>query len=160
MNGSLYSHDLTNGYYTDIVPVYRNNDSSKFTPHSTNIYLRHSYAPSTHEHLHLKQEKQSSSINQRHAYRISLQQQQQSNLDKYNFKNRKSPSSIAYYDRIHEQVRSNTPVHSNRNSSLLVKQSREKSSIGIHGQPQRKRVTVLTNNPSQISAQSQVNKIG
>jgi len=157
MNGSLYSHDLTNGYYTDIVPVYRNNDSSKFTPNSTNIYLRHSYAPSTHENLYLKQ---SNSINQRHVYRNNLQQQQRSNLDKYNFENRKSPSSTAYYDRIHEQVRSNTPVHSNRNSSLLVKQSRETSSIGVHGQPQRKRVTVLTNNPSQIPAQSQVNKIG
>jgi len=159
MNGSLYSHDLTNGYYTDIVPVYRNNDSSKFTPNSTNIYIRHSYAPSTHEHLHLKQEKQSSSINQRDVCRISLQQQQ-SNLDKYNFENRKSPSSTAYYDRIHAQVRSNTPVNSNRNSSILVKQPTETSSIGIHGQPQRKRVTVLTNNPSQIPSQSQVNKIG
>ncbi len=156
MNGSLYSHDLTNGYYTDIVPVYRNNHSCKCTP---NIYPRHSYSPSTHENLHLQQEKQSNSINQRHIYRVNLQQQQRSNLDKYNFENRKSPSSTAYYDRIHAQVRSNTPVQFNQYSSLLVKQPRETSSIEIHGQPQRKSVTVLTNNPSRISSQSQVNKI-
>ena len=127
MNGTMYSHDPPNGYYIGNGPVYRKNYSSNFTP---NHYSRHTYSAPTHENNHLQQIKQSNSVNQRHLYMTNLQQQQQrqSNLDKYNYENGGLSSSTAYYDRIHAQVRANTPVRHAQNSSStssIYQRSRE-----------------------------------
>jgi hypothetical protein len=127
MNGNIYSHDLPNGYYNGNGPIYRKNYSSTSTP---NNYSRHTYSAPTHENNHLQQIKQTNTVNQRHSYRINLQQQQQrTHLDKYNYESGgSSSSSTAYYNRIHAQVRSNTPVHHGQNSSsppLIHKRSRE-----------------------------------
>jgi hypothetical protein len=126
MNGVMYSHDQPTGFYTGsdpIHPTYRNQYPSTFT---TNSHLNQSYSHNTNGNNYSQQTfkpapMQSNSFTQqdidmqRQLYMTNLQQQP-TNPNVYNFENG-GLSSTAYYDRIHAQVRSNTPAYQQQNST-------------------------------------------
>jgi hypothetical protein len=157
MNGSIYRHDPSNGYCTGTGPICCNNHTSTFTPNSTNIHFRHSHVPVAHQTIHSPQLKQASTVNQRHVYMINLQQQQQLNLDPYNFENNGSSSTTAYYDRIHAQVRSTTPVsHTPHIHSPKSKSSRETTYTVTNGPIKGNLPVASGNKPTRSSPQRQV----
>lgn len=144
MNGHLDYHDPPNGYYTGNAPKYCNTYTSKFTSNTRNCYFPHSNSPSDDENIHLGNNIQSDTWNRNRTNVIDFHSQQQPcrlDIGKSDFENGKSSvsSSIAYYNRVYAQVRSNTPVSQDRNSSVpstISKQSRPTSPFIINGNPQ------------------------
>ena len=122
MNGDVYSHATQNGSSTTTNRINHRYHSSSNPSNTINSSYRHSYSQAAvqEQTLHLPPRKPPNTVNQRHVYMINLQQQQRqrSHLDIYNFRDGGSASSTAYYDRIHQQYRSNTSL--NQSSNLTI----------------------------------------
>lgn len=137
MNGDVYSHATQNESSTITNRLNPRYYSPSNPSNTINRSYRHSYSQAVHEPtLQLPPRKQPNTVNQRHVYMINLQQQQRqrSHLDIYNFRDGGLASSTAYYDRIHQQYRSNTSL--NQSSNLTVyspKQPRETPSVVSNG---------------------------
>lgn len=161
MNGDVYSHTTQSGSSTI---AHRTNYHHYPPSNPSNNTYRHSYSQAAHEpNLPLPQRKQPHTVNQRHLYMINLQQQQRqrSNLDIYNFRDRRLESSTSYYDRIHAQYRSNTSLNQSSNftqASSNFQPSRETSPIVTNGPTQQIMSGTLTSKSAVSSPRPQVNQ--
>jgi hypothetical protein len=118
MNGTMYSQNPSNGYYTGNGQDYHNEYPSTFTP---NIHLHQLYSPVRHENINSQHTfkplpMQSDNDIQRPFYTNNLPSQQAAQLNVYNFEN-SGLASAAYYDHIHAQVRLHTPIYQHQNST-------------------------------------------
>ena len=116
MNGTMYSQDPSNGFYTGNGPThpsYHNEYPSTFTP---TVHIHQLYAPAGYNHINSQhtfkpltpQSNRRDNGSQQTYYTNNLSTQQQSaQHNVYNFQN----GGSAYYDQIHAQVRLNGPVY-------------------------------------------------
>ena len=142
MNSGRDRYNTSDGCYIGNSPMHRNYSPSYLTSNPNNIHFRHSYSPCTAENIHFQEIKDTNTINQRHLYTMSRQQerqqqqQQQLNFAQENCEKRGSSSLTTYYNRIHTQIRSNTPICQHGNPTLSSQTCKETSPFLANNQVQ------------------------
>jgi hypothetical protein len=129
MNGTMYNHAPSTGFYTGNGPIhssYQTYYPSTFTPNTRQLYPSDRYNNTNSQQTFNPLPMKSNSFNhqdnnlQRQFYTNSFQQQS-TNPNVYNFENIGS-APTAYYDQIHARVRSN-PVAKQKQNSISTNSS-------------------------------------
>lgn len=159
MNGTMYSQDPSLGYYTGNGPIPSSYQSQYPSTFTTNVYPNQLYPPpmqSNHFNQH-------DNNNIQHQFYPNNNNNNQpsanTNTNVYNFENG-ATISADYYNRVHAQIRSNTPGNylnsDSTNNGTNSNISRQPTPAVFNGQIDPTFLVVAGNNMTRTSPPIQV----